>query len=618
MKRAAIFLTLPVAALWGYGHLLQQPQAVAEPPDPESALSTAPRVQDSTVVRRVWSGAGVVPALFPDGGSFSYTDWETGDLAVVDLATGETRRITNKGAWSDSDEYALGAAVSLDGNRIAYAWSNPEFVFELRTIATDGSQPRVVYRNEEVEYLRPFDWSPDGRYILTTLSLKNRTNQIALVSVDDGSLRVLKTVDWRSPDKMGFSPDGRFIVYDFPPAEDNPQRDIFVLAVDGSREFRLVEDSADDLLLGWAPDGDHVLFASDRTGTMSAFLIAVRDGRPQGPPKLVKSDMWRLFPIGFARKGSYFYGVAVGERYVYAARLDVTTGELLASPVKISERFVGTNFDLEWSPDGRYLAYGTRRGLVPRGPASKTLTIRSVESGEERTLSPKLNYFFRLRWSPDGRLILVSGSDMKNRRGIYTIDVQTGGVWPILRTEPGTYAQWPVWSADGNAVFYQLGGQRTGLFVHEIETGSESEIYSGSTGNDLVLSPDGSQLAFFALDQEPRVGRLVVMSANGGQVREVLRLEEGQDGWPITWTDDRLVYMLRFHGDTNTRRPDELWSVSLEDGAARKLDFNEPMGPGGVRFHPDGQTVAFVKGRSQIEVWVMEHFLPNDSNPPHR
>jgi Tol biopolymer transport system component len=83
-------------------------------------------------------------------------------------------------------------------------------------------------------------------------------------------------------------------VYDFPPKEDSPDRDIFVLATNGSRETPLVEHPGNDFVLGWAPDGKRILFASDRTGVLSAWVIAVADGRPQGAPELVKSDIGRI------------------------------------------------------------------------------------------------------------------------------------------------------------------------------------------------------------------------------------------------------------------------------------------------------------------------------------
>ncbi|MFQ5926860.1 MAG: hypothetical protein ACE5MH_05435, partial [Terriglobia bacterium] len=194
------------------------------------------------VARQVWAGPLVdtLGAPSADGSYIYMVDWETGDLATRNLLTGEKRRLTNKGSWAESSEFALFSVPSPDGNHIAYTWFNKDLVVDLRLVALDGSSPRVLYQNPEVEYLVPAAWTPDGNHILALFRKKDRTNQIVLVATADGSVRVLKTLDWRYPLKMRLSPDGRFVVYDFPPKEDAPERDIFLLATDGSREVPLV------------------------------------------------------------------------------------------------------------------------------------------------------------------------------------------------------------------------------------------------------------------------------------------------------------------------------------------------------------------------------------------
>ncbi len=62
--------------------------------------AASPRVQDTAlVVRRLW--VGTEPDFWastpsPDGRYVSEVDWITGDLAVLDLLTGELRRVTDK------------------------------------------------------------------------------------------------------------------------------------------------------------------------------------------------------------------------------------------------------------------------------------------------------------------------------------------------------------------------------------------------------------------------------------------------------------------------------------------------------------------------------------------
>ena len=108
-------------------------------------------------LRKVWGGAELVEGSpSPDGRYLSFTDWETGDLALRDLVTAQNRHLTNKGTWKDSNEYAEDSAISGDGRQVAFGWFNKEKYFELRVMGMDGSQPRVVFGEKEGNYfVRP-------------------------------------------------------------------------------------------------------------------------------------------------------------------------------------------------------------------------------------------------------------------------------------------------------------------------------------------------------------------------------------------------------------------------------------------------------------------------------
>ena len=101
-----------------------------------------------------------------DGRYLSFTDWSTGDFAVQDLESGERRRLTNKGTWLESDEFAQAIQVfSPDGRRIAYSWQKGRNC-DLRIINIDGSASRILYQNHDLAYLLPEDWSSDGHSLL--------------------------------------------------------------------------------------------------------------------------------------------------------------------------------------------------------------------------------------------------------------------------------------------------------------------------------------------------------------------------------------------------------------------------------------------------------------------
>ena len=263
--------------------------------------------RSTMVVRRVWTGPEVdingMPT--PDGRYFAHIDFSTLDIAVRDLATGESRRLTSNQSWA-SRGFGQTPVVSLDGTLVAYHWFGFTGRSELHvapvTAATDDAEPRVVFQNDEVAYLQVFAWSPDGEWILTLVLREDSTAQIALIAVRDGSMQVLKSLDWRYPSKLSLSPDGRYVAYDAPRRQDSSDRDIFILSVDGGREIPLFEHPAVDYGPVWAPEGNAIVFASDRSGNTGLWAIHVEEGTPVGAPQLVKPDMGKVVPLGFSKR----------------------------------------------------------------------------------------------------------------------------------------------------------------------------------------------------------------------------------------------------------------------------------------------------------------------------
>lgn len=178
--------------------------------------------------------------ISPDGRHLTHIDWNTGDLAIQDLKTGEKRRLTNKGSWLTSEAMAFHSRWSPDGKRIAFDWwdfSDPGFV-GIRLVNPDGTDLRDLYRVEDQEenVTILYDWSPDGKNILASIWSASSSGRIVLISVSDGAMRTLHEFDpqrtgYNKINRMCFSPDGKYILYDFP-AEDSPNSNIYLLPVD--------------------------------------------------------------------------------------------------------------------------------------------------------------------------------------------------------------------------------------------------------------------------------------------------------------------------------------------------------------------------------------------------
>lgn len=587
------------------------PDAISLKASQSSNAESAPPIS----LRRIWAGPDVdiEGAISPDGRYISYVDWDTGDLAIYEIATGKKQRLTNKGSWDESDEYAEFSRWSPDGKKIVYDWCNKEYFIELHIVGLDGSEPRILYRNKDVGWAQTYDWSPDGKQILACFTTKDG-DQIVLVSVADSSVCVLKTLNKGYPQNMVFSPDGRYIVYDFPQKESSLESDIFLMLADGSREIPLVEHPADDCFLDWTPDGKNILFTSDRTGSPCMWSIAIIDGIVQGVPKLVKPDISRkCISMGFTKDGSFYYGRGGrGMSNIYTAKLDPKTGKILIPPKKTIQRFEGHNATPDYSPDGKYLAYISLHGR------QQILSIRSLETGQEREFHSKLRRILSPLWSPDGNSILIAGMDYDiNRFGNYQIDPKTGIFTPLLLPSKDFRFSSHEWSRDGKSFFHGqscITDKYSQIMLREIKSGKEKEIYrtSGFERFCLACSPDGKWLAFINMRND---SALRIMPSAGGEPRELYRCEPKKEQLlNLKWTADGK-YIL-FVKRKIEQKGLNLWRIPVEGGEPQKIDLG--INTLGLSVHPDGQHIALWAMENQpAEVWVMQNFLAETLTVKH-
>ncbi|MFH1766185.1 MAG: hypothetical protein ABIF09_18520, partial [Gemmatimonadota bacterium] len=414
------------------------------------------------------------------------------------------------------------------------------------------------------------------------------------------------------PVEVSLSPDDRYLVYDYPEERDSEKRDIFALNVISGEEVPLVQHPANDFVLGWAPDGAHLLFASDRSGALGVWLQPVEDGKAAGDPRMVKADLWRVVPIGFAGDGSFFFGIPLDSEKVYTATLDPETGAVLVSPAPVSGERLTRETSPSWSPDGRYLAYVSLEGEQAGWYTGEfTVSIRSVETGETRQLRvPNLRTFGGPLWFPDGHHLLLSGADRSHREGVFKVDVQTGEAEPLPAFWDVEIARIIGWSADGKSLFYrawQAEQETTRITVMDLESGEQRILYDQQPNPPVALSPDGQALAFAIGGDGER--SIMFLPASGGVPREFHRFEteNNYNVFDITWSPDGryLLYVRQWGGGK------ELWRVPVAGGSAERLDLTGVWGK--VRFHPDGRRMAYGTRQSGGEVWLMENFLPKDS-----
>ena len=590
---------------------------------PGPAAAEAPGVvPDSfpTVTRRVLTGATAhaLSAVTPDGTSLLTTDWQTGNLQVRNLSDGSVRDLT-RNPYPFAEGLALFPVVSRDGSQVAFTWvALPGQELSIRTVPFAGGEVRELAReNAGANWIMIHDWLPDGSALLASRAAAG-ADELFMLGRDGRAGPVLRGLQPNTATMNPLlSPDGRFIAFAAEGARGTG-RAVFVLDRTTGREAQLDGYEGAQSVLGWSPDGNHLLFASDRTGSPGAWLQPMDAGRAAGPPVLVKPDMFRATPVGFTRNGRFFYAIETGSHNLYSVPFDPTAlaarGD--AAPVlPWAQRHI-TGFS--YSPDGRALVYAFREG--PPGAERRAFAIRSTTGGEERV--HRLADFQRAdapHWARENELLFFGRRD---NGPVMTFRMQPStGRTDTMSAPPRSEGVFAFHRAAGDSLIMLANPQRNGkptsryrILVWDPVSGGSREIYAlgslDSTGgyrlSQLTRSSDGRMLAFVrsgpTTGSPPDSTLLMVVPAAGGEPRVLAR---GQVWSPVFTPDGKALLFATGEQDTEAR----VMSVSVDGGSPQPVGLTT-RGLASIRLSPDGTALTFTAGEQAFEIWSMENFLP--------
>jgi dipeptidyl aminopeptidase/acylaminoacyl peptidase len=306
----------------------------------------------------------------------------------------------------------------------------------------------------------------------------------------DGSGKVqLTTTDGAQP---VISPDGSKIVFTstrdyvappppppccyWPPCCDpvdeesnGGTEEIYVMNADGTGQTRLTSDSGRDVSPAWSPDGNKIIFMSNRTGNWQIFTI---DPSGNNLTQVVSTGSNDTNPK-FSPDGTkiLFISTRSGKGQVWTMNADGT------SPFRVTQDSYSNDYP-SWSPDGTRIAFTSER--LPSGP--DTYTIAPDGSSPSGALTSTFTQV--PQWSPDSTRIVVQ-SPRNGNWDIYSM--KADGTDQVRLTTDSGLDQSPFWGpgVPGNLIVSSPDAP-TALVVAAGDGSASVAFTPGSNGNSPI------------------------------------------------------------------------------------------------------------------------------------
>jgi len=563
---------------------------------------------------------------------------DDGGIVLCDVSAGSTRALVRPAAG----EHLFNAVISPDGRLVAYGAiarpSGSPWPVALRVIGVESNaSPRTVWAQPSGQTILPVAWSTDGKEVLTRRGTGAAPGvprasltgfEMAWVSLTTGEFRAVRRFErWQNPQGTTVSPDGQWIAYADVP-EPDPQGTnihIYVTPAQGGTANPVVKMAGRNVAPVWTADSSRLLFTSDRSG-QGLWSVAVQAGAAVGDPVQIQAGFNDRIVGRSASDVLYLARSRPGSPTVLVA-------DHSASGVVVRYSFPGSNASI--SPNGGSVAFFSSK----TNPTSTQLTVRHLESGEERRYAREFyspgQGLPAPQWFPTGDALLVyappSGDDGPGG-AFFRVDVATGAFSRLFPRDSQDYVRSVTGrlSHDG-LTFYTLArtgksGNWTQLVGVDVMTGSERGIatlpgegLAAPVTAGLAVSPDGKSLAIqvvAAVERRPRA-TLFVLDLGNGAARQLHQpfLAGGYSPMLPAWSPDGQRVLVGQREDQSSWRVVSVPVNATSDPAlvfdlsrlqtAIALPGIRPDSGGGITVSRDGSRMAFVATSvSTTELWA--------------
>ncbi|MGQ0735555.1 MAG: protein kinase domain-containing protein [Acidobacteriota bacterium] len=418
-------------------------------------------------------------AVGPDGSTIVFVSPAEGDtyqMFALETPGGAPRALTtlSGGTWVSGgfDLNTPEFRFSPDGRQVAIGENTNRVLLMANPLQATGTTGRWVRAAPEAGgdvMLDGFSWLPDSRHLVFNVrDPEGGDSALWMGDAERGRLRRLTaSQQWETTPAV--SPDGSRVAFSTTPLD----WDLVEITLPGGRLQPVIASSRYDGWGDWLPDGEGVIFSTQRTGRFEIWMHRFRDA----------TERALITPADFPGETSFFLvqgAVSRDGRSVAYVRFTGANARIFVSamsgsrPVQLTPGADAPREDgPSWSPDGRWIAFrrGERLlkalasggtppievtagvGTGPDGggaaalwtPGGEALIYKSTaglqqvsaEGGPLRLITAERPIIFDL--APDGRSLYAIVERQRRSLELVTIDVASGATTPLA-----PLGRWPL------------------------------------------------------------------------------------------------------------------------------------------------------------------------------
>ncbi len=382
--------------------------------------------------------------------------------------------------------------------------------------------------------------------------------------------------------------------------------DIWTVPTAGGEARLLVAHPANESRPIYSPDGKKLAFVSTRTGNGDIYVLTLATGELK---RMTFDDVNDQLD-GWSRDGKWIYFTSSSKDIAGMSDIFRISSEG-GTPMQVSADRFTSEFFAAPSPDGKTLAFAARgisAGQWWRKGRShideSELWLRQDGGKYEQLTEGGAKQMWPM-WSADGRAVFFV-SDRSGAQNIWSKPVGANTQAKQITKFKDGRVVWPTISTDGKAIVFE---RNFAIWKLDSATGNAAEVQITRRGapsgpsiehlslsngfQDLALSPDGKKVAFAAR------GELFAASAkDGGDAVRVTHSVAAESD--VVWSSDskRIAYVSDRDGVSRVFLYDFTTNTEtqLTNGTADAVP----------RFSPDGKLIAFVRDGKELRVYELE------------